>query len=528
MKIYQKINIQNIDNKSNVNSKCVAPASIKSGNNNTPILLNSYNKYLVNFKGGLSNAMNKIPFRNTDTIRCLTTKECYKKSNGIVGNLPHEWVEKISHGERAEKIKNFYTDFEHAVITMKEEKNIVNFAENLKNAFLNAGLVAEDEKLEIKLLSGESHDDPLGGVWGNGYQIRGVFDNKYMIKVFHSSERYDWEEHIQGNYIELNKALYWQKYAGKNTQMVRFYFGDIKGFTLNKFIDLNTPKPKRYIAPEIYGLKAFDVDNQNVANGHNKINDYQIDYGGFAVLHPCLARDKKYQSVFKKFFVALKEEKVKVEFCKGNQEKIAKIKSDYTAKRADLFENYIKNASNEIKSAFVDIFPNVQDAERLMYFKTLIANAKNDLKPTLAEKLRHLSSEGRFICFKLLAEDADNPLKLTLSDKLKWIAEEKNRTECFILLAKNSDNSVKESLIRELYEISRDDRAACFKQLLIDADNNVKATFAYRLDILPIDERKLCFMLLAKNADDILKIVLADVIKLLPEKHHSDCNKLIS
>ncbi|MCK7485968.1 MAG: hypothetical protein MZU97_10765 [Bacillus subtilis] len=67
--------------------------------------------------------------------------------------------------------------------------------------------------------------------------------------------------------------------------MARNYFSDIEsGYMFNKYIDDSVEPPKKIYNLDAFGLK--DADSDAAAYGHNKINGYNIDYGGFNLYIP--------------------------------------------------------------------------------------------------------------------------------------------------------------------------------------------------------------------------------------------------
>lgn len=341
------LNIQKIDDKVQISQESPSISSVPpSFNNNMP--LNSFNAYLVNFKG-LNKVLSRKAYENANEIKNEMIK--YSNSNGIVGNLPAEWISRIPKNERATIVKELYADFKRLIKQFRRDENDRMFAYGLNNALHKAGLIGEQEKLTIKYLDNGNH--------GSGYHIKGVFGEEFMIKIFHLSNQIN---HYHGNYTELNRAAYWKKNAGSKTQMVKFYFGDVDaGYMINKYIGDKTPEYRqKTISEEIYGLKAYDSDT---SPGQNNIKGYQTDYGGFIINNPVLSQNKTARYVYKKLYNLHLEERL------------------YMATKL-LTSSKFKN-NKDIKlglASSINLFPASERAEQ---FNRLLQNADDNLKSVL-------------------------------------------------------------------------------------------------------------------------------------------------
>ncbi len=129
------------------------------------------------------------------------------------------------------------------------------------------------------------------GDYGHAYKLDGIKDNttndEYVLKVFRVANRdaNDWHRYkSHGNYAELNTAAYWTETFGKDTQRGKFYFGDMaSGYLVENYIDDSVPQPKRVVNEYDRGIKLTDEELSR--NGHNRINNYSIDWGGVRVVN---------------------------------------------------------------------------------------------------------------------------------------------------------------------------------------------------------------------------------------------------
>ena len=229
----------------------------------------SCNKYMVKFTG-LNRNLSKMAYEYSESIKSEVAT--FPKSKGIVGNLPAEWIQKIPKENRANAIKELYSEMKAIVNDFRLNVFFdTNTTEKLNEAFAKAGIAKSSEKIKI------AHIDD--GFYGSVFALKGLSDDKYVIKIFKSNDEIN---KYHGNYIEPNRAAFWQKRAGGNTQMVPFHFADVEaGYMVNKYIDEQTPQFKKYISPKVYGLKSADICDQKT--GKNVINGFQIDYGGIKI-----------------------------------------------------------------------------------------------------------------------------------------------------------------------------------------------------------------------------------------------------
>lgn len=278
----KQININNID------SKSIGTYDIPSKNYS-----NSFNKYLINFKG-LNRVLSKRAYNTPQEIKALMVK--YASSEGIVGNIPAEWIGKIPKEERKIKIKKLCSDFKTAVKNFRKTPIKSELALRLRDALHKAGVIDEGENLALFFLD--------EGAFGSGFQLKNILGDKYMIKIFHKE---DFLNRGNGNYTELNRAAYWQKNAGKKTQRARFYLGDMDaGYMISKFISRTTPEfKKEEIKEEIYGLSDYETNIMD-----NYIRGYQVDYGNLYIGSSILSQNKTARYVYKKLSNCPKEDQL--------------------------------------------------------------------------------------------------------------------------------------------------------------------------------------------------------------------------
>lgn len=396
----------------------------------------SYNKYLINFKG-LNNVLGKQPYQSVKTLKRVAA-EC-PNSMGIVGNLPREWVEKISGGKS--KIKEFYLEFKKIINDYRADYDVKQMSSKLQTLMSNLGIVSPIDQLDVQYLE--------RGRFGTGFHIKGTLGNKYVLKIFHNTES---TNNIHGNHIELNRALFWQRRAGDKNQKVRFYFGDIdSGYMINSFVRSDSPSfpSGKYVPEFIYGLKNVDVEAKAL-NGHNKRNGYEIDYGGLTIINN-LTRNKAVSYIYKRFMKLPKEERTIESF---NQIIAAKAK--------------IKGQDVDLSLAYVmKLMP---EKERINAYSKLLEICDNDIKLILTEGIHLIPDKRRAETFNKLLIGANNKVKIALADNLLFLPKE-SRLEPFKNLLKGADSEVLDDIAKTC---SFSDKA--LKDALIDAlDNNISS-----------------------------------------------------
>lgn len=445
----------------------------------------------------------------------VTTEDISKKLLQPIGSLPKEWTERIPKQERAKKIPEFLKDLNQAVNNFRKSDDFDNFFEL---ALKKAGIIDEERKITLKKF-------PDDGKYGIAYQIQGAFNDRYVIKKFKTKY---WpivdNRDFHGNFTELNRYAYWQKYAGLKTQMNRFYFGDVEsGYLVSKLIDDATPICNKHVPSEAYGLNSIDTGGGIGETSFNKKRGYQYDVGGMGVIHPCLTRNKEYQAFFKKLFGNLLQDanlakKVKFNSLSQNKiEKIANQREKLLNERIKLFDAKMNKASSDLKLAFIDYmfddkpmvnFNAVSAFEREIYFKKLWKNGDNKVKLELIQKLYYLKPENRLNCFETCILDSDDEISAELAKHIGAMrvnCAQEDFVKCYKKLAINAPEKQKIMLIDSIQYISDlNERLFCFKLLAQDASIDFKEKLTNKVykELFDKDKSIECIKILAQNADN--------------------------
>lgn len=441
---------------------------------------------------GLTRDMGKRAYPTLEAIQAKI--EQHPKSNGIVGNLPNEWLEKIPQSHRGETIKQLYKSIGEVALELRKKENskeaVVSASQKINEALHIVGIIEPEQKIKLKKLE--------AGAYGTGYLLEQntPTKDKFIIKIFHDIEP---TLDIHGNYIEQNRAMFWQKNTTKNNNRAKSYFMDLKnGYMINQFIGILTPLPKKRVNESRLGLFANDE-----TGNHNIINGYSIDYGGLEIKTPILDNNKEARYTYKKITNAPYSEKLGV----WNQIYENKSVPNYTQKleglipavnlitgsnnKLECFDKLLKVPDMNLKAALcknIDVLPFNM---RAPWFDNRLHNADSATKKALAHSLKVLSKEPKgdnLARFEKLMNGSDSETQVLLAENLKLL-EPEQKTKWFKKLAQlavqNQDNKLKSQLTRQLSNIADEDKAGWFEQFYKDSDIKVKTSLATHIEQLP-------------------------------------------
>lgn len=416
-------------------------------------------KEFINLKGNLNGTFRKKAFSSVNEMKDEVLN--HNGSGGIVGNLLHEWVEKIPKGDREKTIKGIYSSFKSSVNKFNQNlreleiisssghfddavrinKNadfqnaLQNFSRELDEILHNAGVVKESEKLNIDFLG--------SGVAGAGYHLKGIGDDQYVIKLFNGLTNGS-----HGKYAELNRAAYWEKHVGKTNPMAKFYFGDVDaGYMVNRYIGKETPECTKKLFLRIYGFNSKEM--AVAASGKNKMRGYGIDFGGWKVVSQALNGNKTAQYVCEKI-CNLPEEKVLDEwknFKWRNHLKLRKYNDD-------------KGVAIGLAST-IDLLPM---ESRVEGFKILMKNSDETIQNILANSIGILPENAKAECFKILAKNPVSTTKEILMDNIEYLPKE-DLFECIKPLIENANKELKENLLYYIDNFAEHEQAEFLKKL---------------------------------------------------------------
>ncbi len=302
-------------------SKPVCKKENKSVNSSSQISLSAKPDVFIKNQSftGLNKDLGKKLYDDAKSIQEVSFANPH--SRGVAGSLPPEWINKIPKEQRKEKILQFYTRLNSIPNIIRENeyspRGLKKASKKLTAAFKEAGIISKKESVSLKMLG--------RGSAGYGYLIEGLpFENKCVMKVYHS---FDPDNRQTGAKIEINRAMYWQKNAGENSQRVKYYFGDLNaGYMVTKFIDENAKRPTRNVNPLLLGIIPRD-DGDNVIAGHYIDYGYLDKYGitvdkdNVIELLGILPESKDARYAYKKIYNSQDKEKTWEELLQDNKHK---------------------------------------------------------------------------------------------------------------------------------------------------------------------------------------------------------------
>jgi len=230
-------------------------------------------------------------FYNYETLEetLLTVVNKYPKSRRFLGNLPHDWIEKISPEKRKEsviKIQDLFAELAKQTSSPRDAKQNIKhaakgFCESLDNLLGTAGTT-------IKYIK--------SGYFGKAYKLS-VNDRHYVFKSFHSDIEEVFFKDL-GPMVETIKAPFVKK---TTSAFADFYFGKFAtkkendGFLLIKYEnEIKKPKSPKLLIPFIQNqimlllkiLRApvtsedikFEIKN-GVISDKNIVGTKIVDYG---------------------------------------------------------------------------------------------------------------------------------------------------------------------------------------------------------------------------------------------------------
>lgn len=350
----------------------------------------------VNFKGLTRYFSNG--FHTADEL--INAMEKYPKSNGIVGSLPREWVQKIQKEERTEKIKLLYSAFEQSIKDLIfNTQNTRSAEKTLNEAFKSLGIIKQKQNISLSLLSKEGS---FGDIYRLDIPISSQVEKHYVIKRFRShlpKEVKPGKGFKHGNFVEQNTAFFIQKNLNnlhKHSGMgpKTYHYGDYPNIL---FTDLRNayavfenanflPSPTRHISTRNAGIIATDFNPDNIVSG------YYVDFGGYKTDIPIIPNNKTARYIYKK--IKNDSEPIKkMIFYLNNIEKIPNSQDAYggiVAILINLYKNYGSISSDLdlsfeiqlklVQKIFDKVYSKIQKQEIKEHLKMLLETMKIEKK----------------------------------------------------------------------------------------------------------------------------------------------------
>lgn len=226
---------------------------------------------------GLTRQLSKNIYTH-DAIGKLS--ELYPQSNGIVGNLPSQWIKNIPAENKSDKIKSLYSNlgmfFAH-VFPITRSSTISN--KILTSILRKGGAIAKDSEVSIRY--------EAQGFVARGYKIENVKENySLFLKKYKKVSSYMSRRLRHGVNTESNTKVFLDKNIKQKSDkkhFSKFCYGDIKhNYYIEEFIeDINDKvSDKRDYMPPIFkvlsklGLKISDLHSGNLKIKKDKDGKY--------------------------------------------------------------------------------------------------------------------------------------------------------------------------------------------------------------------------------------------------------------
>lgn len=340
---------------------------------------------------GLSRCLKKGLFDDSELQELLKK---YPKSNGYIGSMPKEWIDKIPQKARKETIKSFYSELGDIALKMRKikskKKENTEISEAITNLFYKTGLIDKNQQLKIRLIG--------SGGFGDGYLIENLdnYEKKYVLKVFKNKTTF----FTHGALAEANRGLFWRKNAGKNTQYTDLYFADAKnGYLVTRYIKDNEPEPKRFIDPVLLGIKIIDKGNI--------IAKFIIDFGGISSSSSILSHNTKARNIHK--LIGKTPE--------NNRTYIWKNK----------FDNKAQSQYNDVILGLLEAMKFIPDENKAECLIKFANTTDNELKIRALRYLGDIPRDKQKDFFTEFSKKADNILAKELLKKLIYLPKDERK-----------------------------------------------------------------------------------------------------
>ena len=429
----------------------------------------------------LTNAVSK---QITGKKQIMELYKQFPEAKGITlgtTGLPSAWLDKAKNKSRF-KIESFLENLGEIVKIDRHYSNIDSLRRALYNLFMFHGIIDKTDKFDINYLE--------KGFFGRAFQIviNDDIENSKVLKEYKRTYRY---HNNHGNYSEQNVAEYITRYAGENTNLARYYFGDTKnGYMVLDYISKDKKSPNVKIELDELGIAYDDNKPRNV------VGDYIIDVGGMITISN-LAGNKNAQEIYSKI-KHLKDDNEKIALFDKifNQTDVANYKDNMIG-----LTHSIKYLSSDIQG---DLYNKMYGLNQQGVNIALVENIKNFPFSFKADNI-----------INGLAESEDEKVKTTIARDIKSFPA-KLKHELFEKLSKEDNDFIKKYLARNLnqYYMNIANRVNIYDNLLVGADTYANIALANALNMLSEAHRDERFEKLFNANDRIVDCALARNIEV--------------
>lgn len=524
-------------------------------------------KSSISFRG-LTSVLSKRVYDKTETVALY--KNYYKKSRGVVGRLPAEWIYTIPFEERTKTIKEVFAflgrSFSNLRLKYEDFSVQKQVAKELTDFFKSKKIIGSKDKVGIEFAG--------SGAYGNVYKLN-VQNKSYAVKVFSSPKNLKSFDNLSldycnGNFFEQNIAQFLTKKIPKRKKnLFHFYFGDMKnGIMVSKFEDGENPFLGRGFDYRKIGLLLADEEH---FSQKNNIAGKIIDVGCIDIMEH--AKNKTLAYVFSKSMASQnapyeilektlnwKPSKIKNDRIKGVIYSFQNL-SDENAKKCidEIFKHLSFDDNKEVFQYLAGNIFKVPSQYRKLCFDKLIKCKDKEVNISLAQNIDCMRQDVFTIVdsFKKLKSINDEKVDFLLTSKLYNLTP-KQLESIYPLFLKKSTPEVRKNLLSNVPYLPDSEQQKYLEKLadfgdksFVDDflksiffynDKNIKSMGEYilkkgnieqkralskNIKLFLIDDMSKIFENLYKLDDDVIKLNLSSNITLLPEDKQNYWSKLL-
>lgn len=390
----------------------------------------------------------------------VCTSEAYEKARGITGELPSSWTDKISDITLFDK-EAFCERFGEIFSIDRHWADIDVMTDSLRKLFKEHGIIKNENDLTTEFVG--------KGFFGRNFKISIGDGNDKVVKEFKRTYRY---HNNHGNYSEQNLGEHFKKFAGRDTEMVPYYYGDTKnGILITKFISEDSPNPTGKINLEDLGTAYDDGAPRNY------VGNWIVDFGGLITINNLVGKPKA-QKIFKEF-----------KYSPANEDLVSKFKN--------LFASAVKTNENEYNETMIGLTHSIRFLPE-------------NIQGSLYEKMHSLG-----------LKDVD----IAILDNAGYFKYSFNAAPLFESIAKTDNINVKKAICRQIKHFPSPLKDKIFEEYSANETNqSIKKYLARNLNqyYKNITNRINIFDDLAKDADAYANIALINAL----EKNFSNKNTI--
>lgn len=432
--------------------------------------------------------------------------------------LPAAWIEKAKNKSRF-RIESFLENLGEIVKIDRHYSNIDSLRRALYNLFMFHGIIDKTDKFDVNYLE--------KGFFGRAFQIviNDDIENSKVLKEYKRTYRY---HNNHGNYSEQNVAEYITRYAGENTNLARYYFGDtLNGYMVLDYISKDKEKPSKKVELDELGI-AYD-DNRP----RNIVGDYIIDVGGMITISN-LAGNKTAQEVHSKFkhldndteklalFEQYYDNSDDVNYKDNMIGLTHSIKYFPSDNQGDLYNKMYNLNQQGVNIALVENIKNFPFSFNADNIINGLANSEDErVKTTIARDIKSFPAKLKHELFERLSKEDNNFIKKYLARNLnQYYMNITNRVNIYDNLLAGADTYANIALANALNMLSESHRDERFEKLFNANDRIVDCALARNIEVFENDEKTMTKWVhkLMEIDDRRIKRALAESVKFMPDK----------